>query len=76
MLVLTRKLGEAITIGENIKIVIVDLDGTQVKLGIEAPRDVEVYREELFEKIKGHEFPIKTAAVIPRNVKNRKKRGN
>lgn len=76
MLVLTRKLGEAITIGDNIKIVIVDLDGTQVKLGIEAPRDVEVYREELFEKIKGHEFPVKTAPVIQRNSKNRRKRGN
>jgi len=56
MLVLTRRLGEAITIGENIKIVIVDLDASQVKIGIEAPRSVEVYREELYEKIKGHSF--------------------
>lgn len=75
MLVLTRKLGEAITIGDNIKIVIVDLDGTQVKLGIEAPREIEVYREELFEKIKGHEFPIKTSEIIQRNGKKYKKKG-
>jgi carbon storage regulator len=56
MLVLTRRLGESITIGEDVKIVIVDIDGNQVKIGIEAPRSVEVYREELYEKIKGHSF--------------------
>ena len=56
MLVLTRRLGEAITIGENIKIVVVDIDGNQVKIGIEAPREIEIYREELFERIKGVTF--------------------
>ena len=57
MLVLTRRLGESITIGENIRLVVVDIDGNQVKLGIEAPRNIEIYREELYEKIKGHRFP-------------------
>jgi carbon storage regulator len=56
MLVLTRRLGEAITIGEEIKITIVDIDGSQVKLGVEAPRAIEIYREELYKKVKGHEF--------------------
>ena len=56
MLVLTRRLGEAITVGDNVKIIIVEIDGNQVKLGIEAPREIEIYREELFEKIKGISF--------------------
>lgn len=59
MLVLTRRLGESITIGEDVKVVIVDIDGNQVKLGIDAPRHIEIYREELYEKIKGVPFDKK-----------------
>ena len=51
MLVLTRKLGESIRIGDNIIVKIVDLDGRHVKLGIEAPRSIAVNREEIFERI-------------------------
>jgi carbon storage regulator len=51
MLVLTRKLGESIRIGDTITVKIVDLDGRHVKLGIEAPRTVAVNREEIYEKI-------------------------
>jgi len=63
MLVLTRRLGESITIGEDVKITIVDVDGHQVKLGVEAPKKVEIYREELYEKVKGH--PFKTIKKDP-----------
>ncbi|OPX33144.1 carbon storage regulator [candidate division KSB1 bacterium 4484_188] len=52
MLVLTRRLGEAINIGEDITITIVDIDGKQVKLGVIAPRDVEIFREEVYDRIK------------------------
>lgn len=51
MLVLTRKLGESIRIGDNIVVKIVDLDGRHVKLGIEAPKNVSVNREEIYERI-------------------------
>jgi carbon storage regulator len=51
MLVLTRKLGESIRIGDTITVKIVDLDGRHVKLGIEAPKNVAVNREEIYERI-------------------------
>ena len=52
MLTLTRKIGESIRIGDNIVVVVKEIKGKQVRLGIEAPRDVYVCREELFMKIK------------------------
>ena len=51
MLVLTRKLGEKIQIGDDISIVIMELKGKQVKLGIEAPANIKVHREEIYQKI-------------------------
>lgn len=47
MLVLSRKLGEKIYIGENICITVVDIDRGKIRLGIEAPRSVPVFRQEL-----------------------------
>src|SRR5262245_36569142 len=47
MLVLSRKLGEKIVIGDNITITIVDIDRGKIRLGIEAPRDVPIFRQEL-----------------------------
>jgi carbon storage regulator len=51
MLVLTRKLGESIRIGDDIIVKVVELDSRHVKLGIEAPRSVSVNREEIYERI-------------------------
>ena len=48
MLVLTRKLGETIAIDDDIKIVVVQIKGRQVRLGIEAPRDTKIHREEIY----------------------------
>ena len=59
MLVLTRRLGESITIGDDIRIIIVDVEGSQVKVGIDAPKSIKIYREELYAKIKGHSFTNK-----------------
>ncbi len=47
MLVLSRKLGEKICIGENICITVVDVERGKIRLGIEAPRDVPIFRQEL-----------------------------
>lgn len=51
MLVLTRKVGESIMIGDGIEVKVVGVDGDQVKLGIEAPRHIKVHRQEVFEAI-------------------------
>ncbi len=51
MLILTRKVGESVAIGDDIQVSVVEIKGTQVKLGIRAPRDVTVHREEIYLKI-------------------------
>jgi len=51
LLVLTRKLGEKIQIGDDISIVIMEVKGKQVKLGIEAPSNIKVHRQEIYQKI-------------------------
>jgi carbon storage regulator len=51
MLVLTRKPGESIKLGETITITVLSIKGKQVKLGIEVPEDVPVYREEVLRKV-------------------------
>jgi len=51
LLILTRKLGESITIGDDIKVSILGVRGRQVRLGIEAPSNVVVHREEIYVKI-------------------------
>jgi carbon storage regulator len=51
MLVLTRKLGENIRIGDSVKITVLEVRAGQVKLGIDAPPDVKVHREEIYARI-------------------------
>lgn len=52
MLVLTRKPGESLRLGDDIRITVVEIDGSNIKLGIDAPRSVSIYREEVYQRIK------------------------
>lgn len=52
MLILSRKLGEAVIIGDDIVITVLSTKGKQIRLGIEAPASISVHREEIYEKIK------------------------
>ena len=52
MLILTRKLGERITIGDNIVITLLEITGSQVRLGIEAPKGISIHRQEIYERIR------------------------
>lgn len=51
MLVLARRVGEKLVIGENVTITIVGVKGNQIRIGIDAPRDVAVNREEIYQRI-------------------------
>ena len=51
MLVLTRRINEVVMIGENIKIFVLGINGQQIRLGFEAPKDVEIHREEIYDRI-------------------------
>ena len=52
MLVLTRKKGQKLIIGDNIEVIVLETKGESVKIGIKAPKNIPVYREEIFEEIK------------------------
>jgi len=52
MLILTRKLGERITIGDDISVTLLEIKGSQVRLGIEAPKGIGIYRQEIYERIR------------------------
>lgn len=66
MLVLTRKVGEAIAIGDDIKIVIMQIKGRQVRLGIKASPSTVVHREEIFQRIQTENEEASTA--LPASV--------
>ena len=63
MLILTRKLGEAIKLGDEITVSIVEIKGNHVRLGIDAPADVMVYRKELYEKIRSENIMASSISV-------------
>ncbi len=67
MLILTRKLGESINIGEDIKISVLGIHGRQVRIGIDAPMNVVVHREEIYVKIQ--EENRKASGSISKDLK-------
>lgn len=63
MLILTRKVGEKLKIGDNIEVVVLGVKGNQVRIGVTAPRDVEVHRQEVYERIQGPDLGHQPKAV-------------
>lgn len=51
MLMLTRRIGQTLVIGDNVKVTVLGVKGNQVRIGIEAPKDVSIHRQEIYERI-------------------------
>lgn len=52
MLILTRRIGETVNIGDNVTVTVLSIQGQQIRLGVSAPKEVAVHREEVYERIK------------------------
>ena len=66
MLILSRKTDEKIMIGDNICVSVIEIRGDQVRLGVDAPKTIKVYRQEVFDAIKAeNKAAAQSAAVLP-----------
>lgn len=68
MLVLTRKKGESIIIGENIEVTVVEVQGDQVRLGIKAPKNISVHRQEIFMEIQEENKLASKVKALPNDI--------
>lgn len=64
MLILTRRIGETLKIGDNVDVTILSVRGNQIRIGINAPRDVAVHREEIYTRIKEEERQQKELGMV------------
>jgi len=69
MLVLSRKKGESIIIGDSIEVVVLETSGESVRLGIRAPKNIEVYRKEVFDSIQQENKNAMRSTVNPLDLK-------
>lgn len=65
MLILTRRVGETLMIGDNVTVTVLGVKGNQVRIGINAPKDLAVHREEIFQRIKREGGDVTSGAGAP-----------
>lgn len=70
MLVLARRLNESIMIGDEIEVVVIDIKGDQVKLGIKAPKKITVHRKEIYQEIQQENIAAMSSKVDPEKLRN------
>jgi len=65
MLILTRRIGESVMIGDDVKISVLGIKGNQIRLGVSAPREVAVHREEIYQRIQDEKVRTMHSSVSP-----------
>ena len=68
MLVLSRKINQSIVIVDNIEIMLVDIRGDQIKLGINAPKSVKIFRKEVYEEVKSENLEASKSTIEELNI--------
>jgi carbon storage regulator len=61
MLILTRRVGESLMIGDNVNVTVLGIKGNQVRLGVNAPKEVSVHREEIYQRIQREHTDVKSS---------------
>ena len=64
MLILTRRVGESLMIGDNVNVTVLGIKGNQVRLGVNAPKEVSVHREEIYQRIQREHTDVKPSDAL------------